>query len=193
MSYVGSSTLPIHSQPRPYVYGKELVLEFQERHDLPTPIAILIRFGQEILLADAAKQFYKKVEFDPDEHDAIRRLFPAGPASPVVIDPLVRFGRPSVSGVATERLWELADAGETIDEIADGYDLSMEDVPPHRVRGAVPLPRCVATIVGQVLRRRERPGSRKALGAGTRERRLPGPPRPAGGCRAAPWTTPGCP
>ena len=50
---------------RPYVYGKELVLEVQERHDLPTPIAIVIRSGQEILLADAAKQFFKKVEFDP--------------------------------------------------------------------------------------------------------------------------------
>ena len=49
-----------------------------------------------------------------------------------MIDPLVRFGRPSVSGVATERLWELADAGETIDEIAKGYDL-----PGEAVRAAV--------------------------------------------------------
>jgi uncharacterized protein (DUF433 family) len=113
---------------RPYVYDKELVLEVQERDGLPTQIAIVVRSGQEILLVDAAKQFFKKVEFDPGEHGAIRRLFPAGPASPVVIDPLVRFGRPSVSGVSTERLWELADADETIDEIARGYDLPMEDV-----------------------------------------------------------------
>ena len=41
----------------------------------------------------------------------------------MVIDPLVRFGRPSVNGVATERLWELFDAGESLDEIADGYEL----------------------------------------------------------------------
>ena len=117
---------------RPYVYDKELVLEVQERDGLPAQIAIVVRSGQEILLADAAKQFFKKVEFDPGEHGAIRRLFPAGLASPVVIDPLVRFGRPSVSGVATERLWELADAGETIDEIAKGYDL-----PGEAVRAAV--------------------------------------------------------
>ncbi|HUF34259.1 MAG TPA: DUF433 domain-containing protein [Acidimicrobiales bacterium] len=40
-----------------------------------------------------------------------------------MIDPLVRFGRPSVEGVATERLWELFDASETLDEISDAYDL----------------------------------------------------------------------
>jgi uncharacterized protein (DUF433 family) len=113
---------------RPYVYGKDLVLEVQERHDLPTPIAIVVRSGQQILLADAAKQFFKKVEFDPTGQEVARRLRPAGPASPVVIDPLVRFGRPVVAGIATERLWELADAGETIEEIADGYDLAEGDV-----------------------------------------------------------------
>lgn len=113
---------------RPYVYGKELVLEVQERHDLPTPIAIVVRSGQQILLADAARQFYKKVEFDPSVPDAIQRIRPAGPASPVVIDPLVRFGRPVVSGVSTERLWELSDAGEPIEEIAVGYDLPDEEV-----------------------------------------------------------------
>jgi uncharacterized protein (DUF433 family) len=113
---------------RPYVYGKELVLEVQERHGLPAPIAIVIRSGQQILLADAAKQFFKKVETDPTGEGIVRRMRPAGPASPVVIDPLVRFGRPSVSGVSTERLWELADAGETVDEIARGYDLPEEEI-----------------------------------------------------------------
>ena len=48
--------------------------------------------------------------------------------SVVVIDPLVRFGRPTVQGIATERLWELFDAGETIDQIADGYDITQEMV-----------------------------------------------------------------
>lgn len=117
---------------RPYILGKELVLEVQERHDLPTPIAIVVRSGQQVLLADAAKQFFKKVEFDPSSSGAIQRIRPAGPASPVVIDPLVRFGRPAVSGVSTDRLWELADAGESIEEIAAGYDL-----PEDEVRAAV--------------------------------------------------------
>ncbi len=108
---------------KPYVLGKELVLELQEKNGVPQAIAIVIRSGQQILLAQDAHRFFRKVEFDPPDQGDVRRLHPAGLASPVVIDPLVRFGRPSVDGVATERLWELFDAGESIDEIADGYDL----------------------------------------------------------------------
>lgn len=56
----------------------------QERDGLPAEIAIVVRSEHEILLADAAKQFFKKVEFDPGEPGAAVRLRPAGPASPVV-------------------------------------------------------------------------------------------------------------
>jgi len=112
---------------KPFVMGKELVLELQERNGLPSAIAIVVRSGQTVALTPEARRFFRKVEFDaPALGEAARRLLPAGSASPVVIDPLVRSGRPNVSGVATERLWELHDAGETIDEIAEGYDLAQE-------------------------------------------------------------------
>lgn len=117
---------------RPYVMGRELVLEVQERNDLPPAIAIVIRSGQQVMLTDVANRFFRKVEFDPAGDDDVRRLRPAGPASAVVIDPLVRFGRPTVDGVGTERLWELFDAGETVDQIAFGYEIS-----PELVRSAV--------------------------------------------------------
>jgi len=109
---------------KPYVADKELVFAVQEKNNLPAPIAIVIRSGQLILLAEDASRFFKKVEFDPTGD--IRRIRPAGPASPVVIDPLVRFGRPAVDGIATERLWELFDAGEALDDISLGYDISLE-------------------------------------------------------------------
>ncbi len=111
---------------KPYLYGKELVLELQHKNGIPRSIAIVIPSGQTIALADEAMRFFKKVEFDPPDQGDVRRVHPAGRASPVVIDPLVRFGRPSVQGVATERLWELFDAGESVDEIADGYDMAAE-------------------------------------------------------------------
>ena len=117
---------------QPFVVGKELVLELQERNDIPPAIAIVIRSGQQVLLTEDALRFTRKVEFEPPERGAAQRLHPAGRASPVVIDPLVRFGRPTVNGVATDRLWELFDAGESPDVIAAGYELA-EDV----VRAAI--------------------------------------------------------
>ncbi len=72
---------------KPYVFGKELVLELQEKNDIPPAIAIVIRSGQQIMLADDAQRFLRKVEFEPPNEGDVRRLHPAGPASPVVIDP----------------------------------------------------------------------------------------------------------
>ena len=108
---------------KPYVRDRELVLKIQQRNDLPAQIAIVLSSGQTILLADGAKRFFTKVEFSAREDGDVRILRPAGPTWPVVIDPLVSFGRPSVRGVATERLWELCDAGESVEEVAAGYDL----------------------------------------------------------------------
>ncbi len=108
----------------PYLYGKELVLKLQEENEIPRAIAIVVASGQTIAFADETNRFLKKVEFDPPEDGDVRRLYPAGTASPVVIDPLLRFGRPTVQGVATERLWELFDAGESVETIADGYELA---------------------------------------------------------------------
>ena len=90
---------------------------------------MVIRTGQGLTLSTEATRFVRKVEFDPQdgaEAGDVLRLHPAGKASPVVIDPLVRFGRPTVKGVATERLWELHDAGETVDQIASSYQMAQE-------------------------------------------------------------------
>ena len=108
----------------PYIVGRELVWELQESKGLDPAIAIVVRTGQSVALAVEADRFVKKVEFDPQGTGSVRRIHPAGKASPVVIDPFVRFGRPAVEGVATERLWELHDAGEPIDEIASDYDMA---------------------------------------------------------------------
>ena len=115
---------------KPFVHGRDLVLMLQRQNDLPDPLAIVVVSGQTILLADEAKRFFRKVEFDAQ--DAARLVRPVGTASSVVIDPLVRFGRPSVRGVSTDRLWELHDAGESLGVISAGYDL-----PEHEVRAAV--------------------------------------------------------
>jgi uncharacterized protein (DUF433 family) len=116
---------------RPYVDDRDLVLITQEQHDVPASIAMVIRTGQhKLVLTEPAERFYRKVEFSPANGQAAvaTRLFPAGPASPVVIDPRMNFGRPSVEGIGTERLWELHDAGEALDDIAFSYQVDINIV-----------------------------------------------------------------
>ena len=108
---------------KPYVGGRELVMKLQEDNGLPQQIAIVVRSGQTVMLAKEAQRFFMKVSFDPPDEGDVCRVHPAGRTTPVVIDPLVRFGRPAVDGVAVERLWELHDAGESVDEIAGAYEM----------------------------------------------------------------------
>ena len=108
---------------KPFVGGRELVMKLQEDNGLPQQIAIVVRSGQTVMLAREAERFFKKVAFDPPDDGDVCRLHPAGHTTPVVIDPLVRFGRPSVNGVAVERLWELHDAGESVEHIAATYEM----------------------------------------------------------------------
>ena len=81
--------------------------------------------GQEIMLSDVAKRFVRRVEF---EGEAVARWRPAGKLSPVVLDPEHAFGMPTVDGIATERIFELVVAGETLDDVAAGYEMPVEDV-----------------------------------------------------------------
>ena len=72
---------------KPFLYGRELVLELQRRNGLPPRLAIVIRSGQTIALASETERFLQKVEFHPPRDGDACRLMPAGRASPVVIDP----------------------------------------------------------------------------------------------------------
>jgi uncharacterized protein (DUF433 family) len=112
---------------RPYVADKQLVLEIQEREQLPANLAIVVRTGQTLMLSGPAERFLRKVDFQGGAGEATR-LLPAGRTSPVVMDPVVRFGRPTVDGVATERLWELYDAGEAVEDIARDYEMPVDKV-----------------------------------------------------------------
>lgn len=49
-------------------------------------------------------------------------------SSRVLIRPDVRFGRPAVGGVSTEALWEQVDAGASVAEVAEDFDLTESDV-----------------------------------------------------------------
>jgi len=117
-----------------YLHGREIVWKLQIENNLPSALAMVVRSGQMMMLADEAHSFFKKIEFDPNG-DALGeacRIYPGGVDAYVSIDPLVCFGRPAIGGVATERLWELRAAGEVVSEIAADYEM-----PQHLVRAGV--------------------------------------------------------
>lgn len=109
----------------PFTSRRELVMKLQEVSGIPHLLEIVTRTGQEVVLTKETESFLQKAVFDPPEtEDAyVCRFHTEGKNTPVVIDPLLRFGRPAVNGVAVERLWELHDAGESIEMISKAYDM----------------------------------------------------------------------
>jgi uncharacterized protein (DUF433 family) len=68
-------------------------------------------------------------EFDYEEHDGIAvRWHVAGTTSPIIIDPRISFGAPSVRGTPTWIIKGRFDAGESNSAIADDFELEVSDV-----------------------------------------------------------------
>jgi uncharacterized protein (DUF433 family) len=111
---------------RPFVVGLELVSQAQERADLPAEYCLVGRVRGQYLLTPVAEAFVRRVTWEGDVATAWRPH--DDPQSPVRISPEVRFGRPAVGGISTEALWENAEEGASVAEVADSFDLRLADV-----------------------------------------------------------------
>lgn len=114
-----------HAQP--WVAGRRLVWQAQQESQLAAAgFGLVAEVTGQYLLLPAAQAFYERVtwrddiaaQWRPDEYDD----------SPVIIDPGVRFGSPTVRGIRTEILWEHSQGGEDEDDLADMYGLSVAEV-----------------------------------------------------------------
>jgi uncharacterized protein (DUF433 family) len=110
---------------RPWVADKELVVAIQEGQDIESGERLIVLRRNQYVLAGPAETWLRKVEF---AEDIARRYRPAGPESPVVIDPEQSFGAPTIRGVRTEVIYEMFDAGDSIDMIASGYELGRDQI-----------------------------------------------------------------
>jgi uncharacterized protein (DUF433 family) len=112
---------------RPYIgSGRRLLIDLQDRSHLdPEFCLVAIANGQAVLTAPG-EEFYERVDWTGDMPHAWRPH--SDPASPVRIDPLLRFGRPAVDGVSTEAIAGELDGGASLDEVADDFGLSLDAV-----------------------------------------------------------------
>lgn len=112
---------------RPFleVEGRELVRRIQDEVDLPPELRfVVVRSGQG-QISTAVNRFVKAVEFD--EGSAVR-VRPAGADSLVVVDPNRQAGRPVVRSVPTDVVLEQFNAGVSVAEIAELWELSTGEV-----------------------------------------------------------------
>ncbi|MGH9208235.1 MAG: DUF433 domain-containing protein, partial [Acidimicrobiales bacterium] len=113
---------------RPWVGpGRHLFVEAQTEAKLPPDLWAAIEEPQTgvRLLLPPADAFLERVDFDDPNAGVVIRVFPVGRQSPVVIDPDVRFGSPSVRGIPTESIAEQVEAGDSVESVARDFALPL--------------------------------------------------------------------
>jgi uncharacterized protein (DUF433 family) len=111
---------------RPFVSGRQLVYDAQTAVDLDAEFCLVAVANKQLILTGPSQAFVDHVEWDGD----VPAAWKPDPnlESPVRIDPEIRFGRPSIKGISTEAIWEQADSGEDVADIAETYGLSVPDI-----------------------------------------------------------------
>jgi uncharacterized protein (DUF433 family) len=112
---------------RPYVgTGRRLLIDLQSRSHLdPDFCLVAVANGQEVLTAPG-EEFFERVDWAGDEPSAWRPH--DDPASPIRINPLVRFGRPAISGISTEAIAGELEGGASVEEVAEDFALDLDAV-----------------------------------------------------------------
>lgn len=116
---------PLAHRP-PYVSGRELVYDAQTTAELDPEFCLVAVANEQYLLTPPSEAFLSRVEWDDDVVVAWRP--DPNPHSLVSVSPTIRFGRPAVSGVSTETIWEQEQSGEDVHTIAKTYGLTEAEV-----------------------------------------------------------------
>ncbi len=112
---------------RPYVgSGRQLLIDLQGRSHLDPDFCLVAIANGQAVLTPPGEEFFERVDWSGDEPASWRPH--DDPASPVRINPLVRFGRPAVGGISTEAIAGELDGGASVDEVAEDFGLDLDAV-----------------------------------------------------------------
>lgn len=106
--------------------GPRLLMQLQEECDLPADLWLIAHVTGQLVLLPAAESFVRRVEWEGDLPAAWRPHDDTG--SPVRCRPSRRFGRPAISGISTAAIVEHVDGGESEDDVAEQFGLTLENV-----------------------------------------------------------------
>lgn len=109
---------------KPFAEKRDLLHQAQTDAGLPAEWALVAPTGDQLSLLAPAQTFVDRIVWSDDLASAWRP--DSDLDSLVIVDPDLRFGRPSVGGVSTEILAEQADAG--VEELAEMFDLTEQQV-----------------------------------------------------------------
>lgn len=107
---------------------RQLVLQVQQATGVSPALYMVVDSAKkdgQLVLSQPVGAFLRRVEFD---QGTARRWLPSGHGSPVVVDPSLSFGVPTVRGIRTEILADAFTEGESVETLAEDFGLSTVEV-----------------------------------------------------------------
>lgn len=106
--------------------GRQLLEKAQNDADLDAEFCLVAIASGQLVLTSPADAFVTRVEWNDGIAAGWRPH--ADEKSPVRMRPDVRFGLPSIEGIRSEVVWEHLEAGESVEEVAEAFDLTARQV-----------------------------------------------------------------
>ena len=94
--------------------------------DLDPEFCLVAVANGQIVLTAPGEEFFARVDWSGDQPAAWHPH--EDPASPVRLNPLVRFGKPAVGGISTEAIAGELDGGASLEEVAEDFGLDIDVV-----------------------------------------------------------------
>jgi uncharacterized protein (DUF433 family) len=113
---------------RPFAQGKELLMEIQTEVGLEQQLLLVVLRTNQIVLTERAQQFHDSVAWSKQRRSIAKSMVLVESAQSVTVDPLIAFGEPAVRSVRTDILASAFRAGDSVEELAVGYDLDVAEV-----------------------------------------------------------------
>jgi uncharacterized protein (DUF433 family) len=106
--------------------GRQLLIDLQGRSPLDPEFCLVAVANGQIVLTAPGEEFFARVDWSGDQPAAWHPR--EDPASPVRVNPMVRFGKPSVGGISTGAIAGELDGGASLEEVAEDFGLGIDVV-----------------------------------------------------------------
>lgn len=114
-----------HARPFLEVEGRELIRLVQDQVGLERSLQLVVVRSGQVMLSDVSDRFASTVDYD---EGVASRMRPDPRTPDVAMDPRRAFGQPAIRNVRTESLAEDYRAGTGRADLADLYDLTVDQV-----------------------------------------------------------------
>jgi uncharacterized protein (DUF433 family) len=109
-----------------YTDGTDLLMDFDDVFvgDRNGKAVVSNRGGQ-LIWSDMLRDILKTFDY---ENDVVIRWHVAGADNPIIIDPRIGFGAPTINGVPTEAIFDRWQSGDSSNDISEDYELQKKSV-----------------------------------------------------------------